>query len=227
MFMYVDVLLWMNLHSMKWMNLCWVNSTVTVWDSCLLLGAGLLSRQLAEQSPGWPIGKTVSQKHACDGGHKYSVHIRYCSEYFLFLHVCPSTGIWLSHIALSGLASKRQAGFGFVPYVSHPSGVKLRHLLKIRSSGKQAQLHENIDISHWITSDDNHQPKKIWCRHWPAVSVALWLRWDKFTRTTESYGGKGMAQPLSQETNVSWQAFIAFLGTLHWGGPHLLCTGSP
>ena len=37
-----------------------------------------------------------------------------------------------------------------------------------------------------------------WCGHQQAVSVALWLRGDKFTRTTESCGGKGMALPLSR-----------------------------
>ena len=30
------------------------------------------------------------------------------------------------------------------------------------------------------------------------MSVALWLRRDKFTQTTESCGGKGTAWPLSQ-----------------------------
>ena len=30
------------------------------------------------------------------------------------------------------------------------------------------------------------------------MSVALWLRQDKFAWTTESRGGKGTAQPLSQ-----------------------------
>ena len=36
-----------------------------------------------------------------------------------------------------------------------------------------------------------------WCRHRSVVSMTLWLRWDKFTRTTESCGGKGTAEPLS------------------------------
>ena len=60
----------------------------------------------------------------------------------------------------------------------------------------------------------------LWCRQQPSVCEALWLRWDKFTWTTESCGGKGTAQPFSQEKStwpLPWQAFIAFLGTLHWG----------
>ena len=57
-----------------------------------------------------------------------------------------------------------------------------------------------------------------WCRHLPTVSTALWLRWDKFTQTTESCGGKGTVWPLSQGLRpLPWRAFIAFLGTLHWG----------
>ena len=77
--------------------------------------------------------------------------------------------------------------------------------------------------------------ESLWCnwwRHRPAVS-AMCLRQDKFTWTTESCGGKGMAQPLSQGESaleclshsnnrrahwpLPWKAFIAFLGTLHWG----------
>ena len=37
-----------------------MNSTVTVCDSCLFLGSGLLSRQLAEQLPSWHTEKTIS-----------------------------------------------------------------------------------------------------------------------------------------------------------------------
>ena len=69
---------------------------------------------------------------------------------------------------------------------------------------------------------------------WGSCGIhVLWLRWDKFTWTTKSCGGKGTAQPLSQEESTSehlghslkrraprpllWRAFIAFLSTLHWG----------
>ena len=59
--MYVDVLLWVNLHSVK---AEWI--TVTVCDSCLFLGAWLLGRQLAQRLPSWLIGETTSQTYACD-----------------------------------------------------------------------------------------------------------------------------------------------------------------
>ena len=38
----------------------------------------------------------------------------------------------------------------------------------------------------------------------------LWLRRDKFTRTTESCGGKGMAWPLSQGESASTLALTGF-----------------
>ena len=38
----------------------------------------------------------------------------------------------------------------------------------------------------------------------------LWLRRDKFSWTTESCGGKGMAQPLSQEERVLTLALTGF-----------------
>ena len=42
------------------------------------------------------------------------------------------------------------------------------------------------------------------------MSVALWLRLDKFTRTTESYGGKVIGQPLSQGESVPTLALTGF-----------------
>ena len=53
------------------------------------------------------------------------------------------------------------------------------------------------------------------CRHWPAVFSTLWLRQDKFTRTTESCGGKGTARPLSQKKDAptpAWTGFYCFSG---------------
>ena len=47
---------------------CWVNSIVTLCDSCLFLEAGLLSRQIANQLPGWVIGKTISWAYTHDMG---------------------------------------------------------------------------------------------------------------------------------------------------------------
>ena len=42
------------------------------------------------------------------------------------------------------------------------------------------------------------------------MSVALWLRQDKFAWTTESRGGKGTAQPLSQEKSTVTLALTGF-----------------
>ena len=42
------------------------------------------------------------------------------------------------------------------------------------------------------------------------MSTALWLRQDEFTQTTESYGGKGTAQPLSQEKSALTLALTDF-----------------
>ena len=38
----------------------------------------------------------------------------------------------------------------------------------------------------------------------------LWLRRDKFTQTTELHGGKGTAQPLSQEESAPTLALTGF-----------------
>ena len=58
----------------------------------------------------------------------------------------------------------------------------------------------------------------VWRGHWPTVSVALWLKRDKFKRTIESCEGKGTAQPLLRTPQpFALTAFIAFLGTSHWG----------
>ena len=54
-----------------------------------------------------------------------------------------------------------------------------------------------------------------WCRHQQAVSMVLWLRWDKFTWTTESSGGKGTTRPLSQGESaptLTWTGFYCFSG---------------
>ena len=96
----------------------------------------------------------------------------------------------------------------------------------------------NTNTINPLPSDTSDNPgtrksQEFWCGHRPAMSAALWLRWDKFTWTTESCGGKGTAQLLSQGESaleclghslktrapwpLPWQAFIAFLGTLHWG----------
>ena len=56
---------------------------------------------------------------------------------------------------------------------------------------------QHLKLAHKINSD-NELIRSLWSIHQQAVSVALWLRRDKFTWTTESCGGKGMAQPLSQ-----------------------------
>ena len=57
--------------------------------------------------------------------------------------------------------------------------------------------------------------------------MVLWLRQDKFTQTTESCGGKGMAGPLSQEERGPDPCLDRLL-LLFWAyyiedGPHLLC----
>ena len=52
------------------------------------------------------------------------------------------------------------------------------------------------------------QPQR--CRHWPAVSVTLWLRQDKFTQTTKSCGGKGTARLLSQKESAPTLALTGF-----------------
>ena len=62
----------------------------------------------------------------------------------------------------------------------------------------------------------------MWCGHWPAVSVALWLRRGKVTWTTEILWRKrdDMAVLSVREgwpCPLPGQALIAFLGTLHWG----------
>ena len=49
-----------------------------------------------------------------------------------------------------------------------------------------------------------------WCGHLQAVSTVLWLRQDKFTQTTESYGGKRTEWPLSQEESVPTLALTGF-----------------
>ena len=46
--------------------------------------------------------------------------------------------------------------------------------------------------------------------HWQAVSMALWLRQDKFTRTTEPCGRKGTAWPLSQGESAPTLALTDF-----------------
>ena len=46
--------------------------------------------------------------------------------------------------------------------------------------------------------------------HRQAVSMALWLRQDKFTWTTTSRGGKGTAQPLSQGESTPTFALTGF-----------------
>ena len=60
----------------------------------------------------------------------------------------------------------------------------------------------------------------VWCGSWPAGSCVV-AAIDKYTRTTESCGGKGTAHPLSQEESSSTLAltgFFAFLSPVHWGG---------
>ena len=42
------------------------------------------------------------------------------------------------------------------------------------------------------------------------MSAELWLRLDKFTGTTESWGEKEMAQPLSQEESAPTLALTGF-----------------
>ena len=64
---------------------------------------------------------------------------------------------------------------------------------------------------------------------------------DKYTWTTEilwrekkgwrgqslsERGEEGQREPKRESRPLPGQAFIAFLGTLHEDGPHLLCTGS-
>ena len=49
-----------------------------------------------------------------------------------------------------------------------------------------------------------------WCGHLQAVSATLWLRWDTFTRTTQSCGGKGTARPLSQAESAPFLALTGF-----------------
>ena len=62
---------------------------------------------------------------------------------------------------------------------------------------------------------------KNWCSQRQAVFVALWLRWEKF-RTTKSCGGKGTAQPLSQEENTPTLALTGFYWlTLHRNTRHI------
>ena len=62
--MYDGVLLWVNLHSIKPE---WIAYIVTVCDSCLFLGARLLSRQQAEQLVAQlTIGKTILWTITCD-----------------------------------------------------------------------------------------------------------------------------------------------------------------
>ena len=64
------------------------------------------------------------------------------------------------------------------------------------------------------------QYSREYCCEYVMWIHVLWLRRDKFTQTTECCGGKGTTRPLSQEesaSTLSWQACIAFLGTLHWG----------
>ena len=94
---------------------------------------------------------------------------------------------------------------------------------------------ENVtNANFWSISQvwENEQGSGIvklikWLGHRQAVFMALWLRWDKFTWTTESYGGKGTAWPLSQGESTSeclshvlkrrvpwslpWQAFIGLI----------------
>ena len=74
----------------------------------------------------------------------------------------------------------------------------------------------------------------------PACGIhMLWQQWTNRHRLQKSCEGKGMAWPLSmwergpegqrepkRARPLPRQAFIAFLGTLHEDGPHLLCTGS-
>ena len=75
----------------------------------------------------------------------------------------------------------------------------------------------------WIDHSLLHTPFSlgfqaiIWRRHWQAVSATLWPRQDKFTRTTESFGGKGTAQPLLQEESALTLAWTGF----YW----LICIG--
>ena len=57
---------WCSTSSEPAFNKNWVNSIVTVCDSCLFLGARLLSRQLSKQLPGWLIGKTISRTYTWD-----------------------------------------------------------------------------------------------------------------------------------------------------------------
>ena len=73
---------------------------------------------------------------------------------------------------------------------------------------------EGFLVEWQVTSVDT------WCGHWPAVSVTLQLSWDKFTWTTETCGGKGTAQSLSQGESaltLALTGFYSFLGTLHGG----------
>ena len=55
-----DLRCWCSILSEPPFNKSWVNSIVTSCDSCLFLGAGLLSWHPAEQLSGWLIGKTIS-----------------------------------------------------------------------------------------------------------------------------------------------------------------------
>ena len=63
----------------------------------------------------------------------------------------------------------------------------------------------------------------------------LWQQRTNSHGLQKSRGEKGMAWTLSKQEGqrepkrarpLPGQAFIAFLGTLHEDGPHLLCTGS-
>ena len=64
----------------------------------------------------------------------------------------------------------------------------------------------------------------------PAVSAVFELKRDKFTKTTESCGGKGTAWPLSQGEScmliLALRGFYCFSGHIFEDGPHLLHTGS-
>ena len=65
----------------------------------------------------------------------------------------------------------------------------------------------------WMYTYSDADPSPRW-DPWAVAAM------DRFTRTSESCGGKGMAQPLSREESawtLALTGFIAFLGTLHWG----------
>ena len=101
---------------------------------------------------------------------------------------------------------------------------------RIKNSKKNEERLRNIwdNFTHsnvWITG----VPKgEEWCGLWPAVSMVLWMRWTNSCGLQQSCGEKGQhghslregmraRQSPQKAQPLPGQAFIAFLGTLHWG----------